>query len=194
MSHVLHWVASLPWWVAAGVLGLLPMLESSTFVGIVIPGETALVLGGVLVHADRIEFFWMVLVGSVGAIVGDSIGYAIGRRWGEKMMEKPIARRISAERWDRSRRYLAARGSAAIVFGRFAAGVRALVPMLAGTARMPYRRFLLANVTGGVAWVVTSVLAGWIAGATWERAHWLLVGIGVAMCAAWAVVLWRKGR
>ena len=120
------------------VVFLLPALEASTLAGVVIPGETALLYGGVLAWYDRVPLPAVVAAGALGAIVGDSIGYLVGARWGKRIVEGRIGRLIGEQRWARARRHLARKGLFTIIAGRFPPVARTLVPMLAGSARMPY--------------------------------------------------------
>jgi membrane-associated protein len=150
--------------------------------------ETALLIAGVLVHDHRIGFLPTFVTCSIAVIVGDAIGYAVGRRWGER-----IARRISAKRWERARRCLTSKGAEAVVAARFVAVMRALVPAAAGAGRMPFRKFVVANSLGGVLWTATSILVGWAAGAAWELAHWFFLGAALVVAATIAIV-WRVRR
>jgi undecaprenyl-diphosphatase len=187
--HALHHVPS---WLAILVLALFPLAEASTFVGILVPGETALVVGGVLAYDGALELSWMAVAGAVGAVAGDSIGYWIGRRWGDRLVRSRPARCIAQHRWDAARVHLHARGFAAVMFVRFAPALRALVPMLAGSARMPYARFFGANLLGGATWAVGSVLLGWAAGAAWERVHWVVVVVGLVIGTVCTVLFARR--
>lgn len=195
MSDLLHWAAGLPPWLALAVLALSPMLEASLFLGVILPGETALILVGVLVHEGRLGFAPAMIVCSLAAIAGDAIGYAIGRHWGERIMSTKLARkRFIARRWARARTYLKERGSWSVFLGRFAVGVRTFVPMMAGTARMPLKRFLAANIAGGVLWSVVSIVLGWIAGAAWEKAHWIVFAAAALLTAGMLWMWLRKKR
>lgn len=174
--------------VAAYVLvGLLAMAESGFFVGVVVPGETAMILGGVLVSQGHADLGWMLAAASLGGVVGDSISYEIGRRFGPRLMTTRLGRRVGEERWDRARDYVKARGGRAVFFGRFVGVLRALVPAMAGWAAMPYRSFLGFNVAGGVIWATGSIMIGVVAGRSWELVEaWVgqasvIVAIGVVV-------------
>ena len=192
MKHLLHFLVGLPGWGAAALLALFPMAESSLLLGVIVPGETALVLGGVLVYRGHIDFLWMAMLGAVGAVAGDSLGYLVGRKWGDRLLHTRLARWIGERRWERARRHLRRKGFWTVLVGRFGAGVRTLVPLLAGNARMPYGRFFVANFFGGVPWAISAVLLGWAAGAAWESAHWIALGAGVVVLAVIALVAWRR--
>jgi membrane protein DedA with SNARE-associated domain len=181
--------------VLAAVFGL-PALEASTLIGVFVPGETALLLGGVFAWYGRVSLPSVLVAGSLGAIVGDSIGYWVGRRWGPRIVEGRIGRLVGQRRWAGARQRLNQKGFLTIVLGRFPPVARTLVPVLAGSARMPYRRFLAGNAIGGIVWAGASVLAGYLAGDAWRRIervqHVVAVAALVVLALALAV-LRRRG-
>lgn len=169
MSGVVEQLLGLasPW--AYLIIGLLAAAESAAFVGLVIPGETAMLLGGVLVSGGHAELGWMLATGMVGAVAGDSIGYEFGHRFADPLRSSRLGARVGPERWRRAEDYLSARGGRAVFLGRWVGVLRALVPFVAGASRMPYRVFLPYNLAGGVLWAATFVLAGYLAGHSYKR-------------------------
>ena len=169
MSGVLDTAARLasPW--AYVVLALLAAAESAAFVGLAVPGETAMLLGGFLAYQGRVDLAVMMAAGALGAIVGDSVGYEIGRQFGEPLKRGRLGRRVGRDRWARGEAYLRAKGGRAVFLGRFVGVLRALVPALAGMSRMPYRVFLPWNAAGGVIWAPGFVLLGYLAGGSYRR-------------------------
>ena len=151
------------------VVGLLTLLEASAMIGLVVPGEAALLVGGFLVSQGEADLPTMMAVGAVGAVVGDSIGYEIGRHLGPSLRRSRLGRWVGDERWARAEEYLARRGGRAVFFGRFVGVLRAMVPTLAGLSRMPYRTFLPWNAIGGIVWAPGFVLLGYIAGGSYHR-------------------------
>jgi membrane protein DedA with SNARE-associated domain/membrane-associated phospholipid phosphatase len=156
-----------PW--AYIVLGLLAAAESAAFVGLAIPGETAMLLGGFLAYQGRVDLAVMMAAGAAGAVVGDQIGYEIGRLFGEPLKRSRLGRRVGEDRWAKGEAYLRAKGGRAVFLGRFVGVLRALVPALAGMSRMPYLTFLPWNVAGGIIWAPGFVLLGYLAGGSWRR-------------------------
>lgn len=150
------------------LVGLLAATEAAVFVGLVMPGETAMLLGGVLVASGRAELKWMLTAAMLGAVVGDSIGYEIGRRFAEPLRTSYLGTRIGPQRWKRAEDYVVQRGGQAILVGRWIGVLRALVPFVAGASRMPYRVFLPYNLAGGVLWAATFVTAGYVAGSSYH--------------------------
>ncbi len=165
------------------LVGLLACLEAAAFVGLVIPGETAMLLGGVLAATGHAGLVPMMIVASVGAVAGDSIGYAIGRHFGGPMRRSRLGRRIGDRRWRRAEDYLRQRGGPAVFFGRFVGVLRAFVPAIAGASRMPYRTFLPYNVAGGVLWACGFVLIGYLAGHSYQRVEGIVGPAGLLLLA-----------
>ena len=169
MSGVLDTAARLasPW--AYVVLALLAAAESAACVGLAVPGETAMLLGGFLAFQGRVHLAVMMAAGAVGAVAGDSVGYEIGRQFGEPLKRSRLGRRVGQDRWASGEAYLRAKGGRAVFLGRFVGVLRALVPALAGMSRMPYRVFLPWNAAGGLIWAPGFVLLGYLAGGSYRR-------------------------
>jgi undecaprenyl-diphosphatase len=193
IADIAQWVLGLHGWAALAIVFAVPLLESSAFVGFVFPGEIAIMLGGVLASQHRIPLAAVMAVAVAGAILGDTIGYAVGRRWGRPLLHGTVGRIAGHKRLDRVERYLAQRGGKAVFFGRHTAALRVLIPGMAGIARMPYRSFALCNVLGGLVWAIWNTLLGYLAGANWKHAldlagrtgllvlAFVVLGVGVAV-------------
>jgi membrane protein DedA with SNARE-associated domain/membrane-associated phospholipid phosphatase len=162
-------ILALHGWAALAVVFLLPALEASVFVGVVVPGEIAVLLGGVLAFQHRVSLPAVVAAAICGAVVGDTVGYLVGRRWGRAILHSSLGRLVSHEHLDRAERFLATRGGPAVFLGRFTAALRALIPGLAGMARLRYRTFAAYNALGGAVWASGFVLLGYAAGSGWRR-------------------------
>lgn len=190
-------LARVPPAVVLAVVFALPALEASTLIGVLVPGETAILVGGVLAWHGRVSLSSVLAAAALGAIVGDSLGYWVGSRWGDRIIAGRIGRVIGERRWTRARRHLARKGLLTVVLGRFPPVARTLVPVLAGSAHMPYRRFLAGNALGGVVWAAASALAGYLAGDAWQRVERVQQAVGVialAIAAAAVVLLRLRGR
>jgi membrane-associated protein len=170
------------------VVFALPALEASTLLGIVVPGELALVLGGVLAHQGRVPLVAAVVAGAAGAVVGDTVGYAIGRRVGERLLTHLPRRLVRPYQVERSTALVRRLGGRAVFAGRFTAALRALVPGLAGVAGVPYRTFAAWNLAGGVLWATGFVLLGFAAGRAWRTAERLAGRTGLVLFAMIVVV------
>lgn len=167
------------------LVGALAFGEAAAFVGFVLPGETAVLLGGVLANRHQVALPIVAAVVVVAAVVGDSVGYEVGRHFGARLLRIRLFAR-HGEGLDRGRRALRDKGGRAVFLARFTAFLRAVMPGLAGTARMPYRRFLLFNAAGGLIWGVGFTLLGYLAGASYQTVAKVA---GRASAAILAVVL-----
>ena len=150
------------------LLFLLTALEASAFVGLFIPGEAALLFAGFLAYDGRLELLPVIAIVIVGGVIGDSLGYELGRHLGWRLKRGRLGRLVGQERWDRGRAYIRMKGGRAVLLGRFFGLLRAVVPAVAGDARMPYRTFLALNVAGALIWAPSAVIAGYIAGSSYR--------------------------
>ncbi|MDQ1402389.1 MAG: rane-associated protein [Actinomycetota bacterium] len=185
---------------AYAIVGLMAALEAAAFVGLVIPGETALLVGGFLAYRGSVSLPAMMVVAALGAVIGDSVGYEIGRRFGPTLKASRLGQRIGDERWLRAEAYLERKGGRAIFMGRFIGVLRALVPSMAGVSRMPYRRFLAWNAAGGLIWGPLFVVVGYLAGPSYLRLEKIvgrasllvLVVVLIAVVVSWRRSVHRK--
>jgi len=196
MSGLVDRVLGLPGWLVLLITGLVVFAEDAVFVGFIIPGETVAVLAGAAAKLGHVSLAGVLLVVVLAAVVGDSIGYEVGRHVGPRVLDLPILQKRRA-RLDGAHDLLARRGGSAVFLGRWVAFFRAVMPALAGSARMPYPRFLAFNAAGGLAWGATVVLLGYAAGASYARVEKLagrdaaLVVLAVALV---ALLVWRLRR
>jgi membrane-associated protein len=182
-------------------VGLLVFAEDAIFVGFVVPGETAAILGGVAASRGNASVVLLCVIVVVGAILGDNIGYLLGHRYGVRLLQTRVLRRRE-QRVDRARRFLVDHGGPAVLAGRYIAFLRAVIPFLAGTVRLSYGRFLTYNIIGGITWGIGSVLIGFLAGNSYKEiekalgpATAAIVGvIVVAAVVAWTVRRHRSER
>ena len=200
MGHLVDHLVSLltavpaPW--AYALIALLVFAEAALFVGFVLPGETAVLLGGALASTGRLSLLGLLLIVVGAAILGDSVGYEVGRVAGPRLLDVRLLRRHRS-RLDPVRDRLRTKGGLTVVLGRFTALLRAVTPALCGMSRMPYRRFLVYNAAGGAAWGVGVVVLGYLAGTSYQRVQSGLGGVGAGLLLLFAVVglvLWHRNR
>jgi membrane protein DedA with SNARE-associated domain len=167
VSSIVHPLLGLHGFTAYLVIAALCFGEVALFVGFVLPGEIAVIYGGVLASMGHVNIVVLVVLVVVCAIAGNVVGYEIGRRFGPFLLtHRPLKGHPGVER---SRALVEERGAYAVFFGRFIAVVRALVPGVAGLSELPYRRFLVANVASGLIWGSGYSLAGYAAGRSYEK-------------------------
>ncbi|HET9841293.1 MAG TPA: DedA family protein [Nocardioides sp.] len=162
LQKVVDTLLSVPPWIALLIIAALVFGEAALFFGFVLPGETAVVYGGVLADAGKVSVALVLAIVIVAAVAGDSVGFEVGRALGPRLVRAPFLRN-HPERFADAQAYLRRRGGRAVVVGRFTAFLRAVMPGLAGASLMRYRRFLAFNVIGGVLWGSACVLLGYFA-------------------------------
>jgi membrane-associated protein len=177
LSPLFDVIAGLPPWLVLTLVFTLPALEASALVGLVVPGEIAVLVGGMSAHGGSLPL-WAVIVAAVcGAAVGDQVGFATGRRYGPRLLDRVPHRLRRTGDLDRALDLVRRRGVFAVVLGRWAAALRALVPGIAGMSGLGRGRFTAANVTGGALWASTVAVLGHVAGHAYPiLAHRLGVG------------------
>ena len=173
------------------------MLESAAFLGLVIPGESLVLVAGFLAAQGLLDLDLLIINVAVGAVAGDSIGYEMGRRMGRPALVRYGSRfGLTEARVQSADAFFARRGNKAVFFGRFVGFARALVPFLAGSSRMAYRAFLSYNILGAALWASGVTLLGYFLGASWQTAaRWIgrasaILG-GLLAFAVLVVWLWR---
>jgi membrane-associated protein len=197
IDRLLQPLLSLHGWPAYTLVGLLVFAEAAVLLGFVFPGETAAILGGVLASKGGVDLAGMVTVVVVCAIVGDSVGYAVGERWGRQLLQLgPLRKRQKG--LDAALNQLNRRGPVAVFVARFSAFLRAVVPGLAGMSSMHYRVFLAANALGGLCWGVLYVLLGYFVGQRVEKATGIASDVVLGLIVLVIVVLivrrWRRAK
>jgi membrane protein DedA with SNARE-associated domain len=189
MGQLVQGLLSLSDWAALALVFMLPALEAPAFLGLVLPGELILLLGGVLAQQGRVPLGAALAVGIAGALAGDTAAYWIGRRWGPPLLATRLGRRVGPARRHRVEALLLRGGGWALVVGRCTAGARVLLPGLAGILGLRYRVFAVWTGMAATGWAIAHVLLGYAAGAGWRHAHQLAGRVGIALALA-VVVTW----
>ncbi len=200
MSGLVEHILRLPPWLALLIVFAMPALEASVFLGFIFPGEIACLLGGVLAFESKLQLWLVIVVAIAGAVIGDSVGYFVGARYGDLLLGKVPERFIKPEHVDRTKELIRRFGGRAVFIGRFTAALRALVPGFAGVSRMHYRSFLIWNLAGGSVWASAVVVAGYLAGNAWRKvnstisiiSYCILGVVVVGLVALWWVRRRRK--
>jgi membrane protein DedA with SNARE-associated domain len=186
LSSIVNGLTHLSGWVAYSVIAALVFGETAIFLGFVLPGEAAVVLGGVLASRGHLSLAVLAAVVVVTALTGPMVGYEVGKRMGDRLFAARALRRVPGGP-DRARTALRDRGGLAVLLGRFVAIVRAVMPAAAGAVRVPYRTFVLYNVAGGIIWGVGYCLLGYLAGSAYSVVE-SRIGVGLAIAVAVVVV------
>jgi membrane protein DedA with SNARE-associated domain len=168
------------------------MLEGA---GVPLPGETVLIASGALVHRGVLDFWGTLFSGILGTVVGSQIGYWVGRfggrpfvlRWGRYAL-------ITPERLGHAEAFFARHGGSAVFLSRFVVGLRVFGALVAGTSRMPWEKFALYSVLGGIVWATGAVSLGYFLWASISLVeHWvgrvsllLFAALGLAVLLRWA--------
>jgi Uncharacterized membrane-associated protein len=175
------------------------LLIAAESAGVPLPGETALVAAGVFAARGHYSIVTVIVVAAAGAIVGDNIGYWLGRELGRGFLQRyGIVKRFSDRVLPRAERFFDKHGGKAIFLARFTAGLRVAGAWIAGFARMPWWRFFLWNAAGGIVWAATFGLVAYYFGHAAADAigKYGLYGAGVAAIAVITLVvamhIWRK--
>ena len=196
MPESLQWFADLYATHGYWVLFVGIMLENA---GIPLPGETALLAAAFLSSPEsggHLHLWTVMIVAASGAIVGDNLGYWVGRHWARERINR--GKRflfLTPSRVQRAERYFDKYGALTVFFGRFVALLRIVAGPAAGVAGMPWGRFFIANAAGAIVWAAAISLIGYYAGGAWEALHrwlgnaaWAIAGVVVFVVVAWHFV------
>jgi len=172
--------------------------ETGLLVGFFLPGDSLLITAGLLAGMGSLNIWWLNGLVIAAAILGDSTGYAIGVRLGPRIFTRPKSMLFNPKHVQRTQRFYEKYGAKTIVIARFVPIIRTFAPVLAGVGSMRYRRFLTYNVVGGIGWVVSMTLAGYLLGQTVpnisKHIHELVIVIIVLSVIPIAVEVYRERR
>ena len=186
-SHVADLIATHGYWIISAAVALESM-------GIPVPGETALLTAAIYAGTThRLNVAFVIVAAAIGAVVGDNVGFLIGRRFGFPLLLRyGHLARIDSRRIKLGQFLFARHGGKVVFFGRFIALLRALAALLAGINRMDWWRFLLFNASGGVVWATVYGLAAYVFGEQIVRLRGpvvvidlIIAGAAVAACVWW---------
>ncbi|TDN92810.1 DedA family protein [Microbacterium sp. BK668] len=163
--------------------GVAVMLETSILIGLVVPGDTVVIVAGTAV-ASLAEGVMLGVAVVIGALIGESIGFWLGRFLGPRIRASRLGQRLGDDKWERSERYLRRRGGPAIFLSRFLPVLHSLVPLTVGMSGYPYRRFLAWTTPACIVWAALYIPVSAAAAGTYrelaDRIHYagyLFVGV-----------------
>jgi membrane-associated protein len=180
-----------------GIVPVAVFLETFALVGIIVPGDVVLALGGVYAANGDLELWVVLTLGITAAWAGSGAGFWLGSRHGRRVVRAlPFSDRLERH-VDRTGRFFRRHGGKAVVFGRFATGIAAFVPFVAGMSDMPARRFVAFMVPTVAVWATTITMIGFLLGrnldvvdAVLSRFGW--VGLGIALVALAGGWIWNR--
>ncbi|MGH2728547.1 MAG: DedA family protein [Actinomycetota bacterium] len=163
------------YWIVAGAV----TLERSIFIGLVIPGDVVLALGGIYAARRELSLPWVIVTATLAAIVGESAGYWLGRRYGVGLISRlPLVGRL-APRLEAAEEYFTKHGGKTVFIGRFATAAGSFIPFVAGVAKMPFGRFLAVDIPAIVVWASGIATVGFVFGSNLGRVERLLSRFGL---------------
>jgi membrane protein DedA with SNARE-associated domain len=196
MLGIDQWLGTLPPVLIYLVVGGIILAES---MGVPLPGEIALVSAALLAASGVISPWGVAIAAAAGAIVGDSIGYAIGRRGGRPLLQRfgrRFPKHFGPPHLARAEQIFRRWGAWAVFFGRFVALLRILAGPLAGALHVPYRTFLMANAAGGIVWAFATTATIYFAGKTAEKYlkdfSWIALLVGIMFGLVTTLILRRR--
>jgi len=179
LKQLLHQITDVETLVRVGGLTAMTAIvfaETGLMVGFFLPGDSLLVTAGVFAAAGKLDIVWLNAVLITAAVVGDTVGYWIGRKAGPALFNRPRSRFFNPAHLRRAHDFYEKHGGKTIILARFMPIVRTFAPVVAGMGRMNYRRFVAFNVFGGMGWVLSMTLIGYYLGQfAWVRKNIELV-------------------
>ncbi|MBI3484731.1 MAG: VTT domain-containing protein [Acidobacteria bacterium] len=151
-------------WGGIFMICVIVFVETGLFVGFFLPGDSLLVTAGIFAASGHLNLTWLLLLASICAVVGDQVGYLIGRSAGHALYKRDDSMFFKKKHLQKAHDFYEKYGGKTIVIARFVPIVRTFAPAVAGAAEMNYRRFVSFNVFGGVLWVCSTVLLGFFMG------------------------------
>jgi membrane protein DedA with SNARE-associated domain len=172
------------------IAGGLAFAEAAILVGMVLPGETALLVAGVFCNSKygNLDLGIMIIVAVVCAIAGDSVGYEFGKKYGPALRRSRLGVWVGSHRWSKVDGFIHRWGGRAVFLGRLTALLRALMPSMAGMSGLRYRTFLMWNALGGAIWGTGCVLLGYAFASALDVVGETLTWAPLAILAAVVVV------
>jgi membrane-associated protein len=174
------------------IAGLGILLETSVLVGLVVPGDTIVLVASTAVDGVG-QYFALVFAVIAGALIGESIGFGLGRWFGPYIQRSRLGRRIGEENWARAQRYLDRRGGPAVFISRFLPVLHSLIPLTVGMSTMRYRKFMAWTVPACVIWALAYVTVGSAAAGGYRELsrdlHWAGY-LFVAVIAVFLLLAW----
>ncbi|HTM49918.1 MAG TPA: VTT domain-containing protein [Bryobacteraceae bacterium] len=187
-------------WIGYALLFAIVFAETGLLVGFFLPGDSLLFLVGTVAGAGDLDILAVNAVLMTAAILGDTVGYTLGRQTGPRIFSRPDSRLFRREHLQRTHAFYEKHGGKTIIYARFVPIVRTFAPFVAGVGKMDYSRFLSFNIFGGIGWVFAMTMLGYGLGGIpiikqhLEKVILLIIFLSVAPMLAEAVKAYRKAK
>ena len=168
------------------IAGAAMVLETSILVGLIVPGDTIVIVASTGI-GNIAEYLALIAAVIVGALCGESIGFALGRYFGPKIQASRLGRRLGEDHWIRAENYLDRRGGIAVFVSRFLPVLHSLVPLTVGMSTMSYRKFMAWTIPACVIWALAYASVGWAAAESYRELSDRLHNAGYIFAAIIAV-------
>lgn len=173
------------------IVGLATFLENSVGAGVIVPGETLVIVGGFYARIGNLTLALVSAVAVIGAVLGDNLGYWIGRRFGRGFLERHGRKvLVTPERLEAAEAYYERHGGKTVFLGRFIPVVRSVGFIVAGVSRMPWRRFFGYDLTGALIWGVGHSVIGYALGASYQRWERYATPVGLGLLVVLLFLIW----
>lgn len=183
ITPIIELLDTVPAWLRNLIAGLAIMLETAIFAGLIVPGDTVVLVSSTQVQ-DWGDFAFLLLAVLTGSLIGETIGYSIGRWFGPRLKTTRLGRRIGADNWQRAEELVEKRGGIAVFISRFLPVLHSVVPAVAGVVGMRYRTFISYTFFACLIWASMYVGVGYLARASFDNLSGdlriaSLVGVGI---------------
>ena len=181
------------------IIGAAVLAERSIFIGLIVPGDVIIALGGIYAARGDLGLPWVIVLATVAATCGESIGFWLGRRYGKGLIRRlPLVNRLEAK-LETAEEYFRSHGGKTVAIGRYATAAGAFVPFTAGLARMSYPRFLAFDVPAITLWAAAITLVGYYFESQLDTVDRILSRFGWVMLGALVLlvvgrILWKRFR
>ena len=186
MNDILNWlidtVQSVSPLLRNLLAGLAIMFETSLFVGLIIPGDTVVLVASTGV-VDILDFFFLLGAVLLGSLIGETLGFFLGRLFGQRIRHSKLGQRLGEKNWELADRFVERRGGIAVAISRFLPVLHSLVPVVAGMTTMRYRVFISWTVAACAVWASAYVSVGYLARSAYEQIAGQLKWGGLAFVA-----------
>jgi membrane-associated protein len=177
-------------WYGYAMLFAIVFAETGLLMGFFLPGDSLLFTVGVVAGAGQLNIWLINFLLIAAAIIGDAVGYMIGRHTGPHIFSRPDSRLFRQEHLQRTKAFYEKHGGKTIIYARFVPIIRTFAPFVAGVAQMPYHKFAAYNIFGGIGWVIAMTMLGYTLGnVPIVRAHFEKVVIGIVLVSVLPIVL-----